>query len=341
MCAAVAMAEAPPSAPPKAPLLTKARASALGNELMMRYSSKSFQKKLGKLIASSGGKDGQAILYVPGRHELVLREQSDVLPRFGFDASAEGVHQMNAALEPLLDDSQIMKLLEGIHKHLQLPAPKRGKVEKVPEKQMEKQDAIELQADLLQVYSSADFQMKLSQIYKEFGQTKLEHAKVRTELIRSAQAEVLPKYGFEATTDGVKKMLKKIEPLLADHDVYSSAVLIDEVLYSPERNGMDTLSRGNVIAFMRESLAAFGTPDFQKSSADRRSKVVSKVSESILRRYGMKGGRAGTIMMALNVSEYISSPEVAKIVDAVNATLGMSRSACEHFRGRLKGLRQM
>ncbi|CAE7726930.1 Ankrd17 [Symbiodinium sp. CCMP2592] len=84
------------------PSLTKARALALQSELLAAFTAARFQKKFHELEReSSGDKDPS---YRAAFRKLVRKEQSQVIPRYGFDASESGVEQMLAAFEEFKED---------------------------------------------------------------------------------------------------------------------------------------------------------------------------------------------------------------------------------------------
>eukprot|EP00913_Durusdinium_trenchii_P024243 g22762.t1 len=103
------------------PKLTPARARAMMADLLAGFSSKSFQRKLDVLISAQVGQIPQDLLHVPGRVELALSVQREVLPRYGFDGSEHGVAQMLEAIQPLLaKDSRLVEQSEAIRQKLRI-----------------------------------------------------------------------------------------------------------------------------------------------------------------------------------------------------------------------------
>eukprot|EP00438_Fugacium_kawagutii_P026230 Skav233545 [mRNA] locus=scaffold563:10116:17863:+ [translate_table: standard] len=92
-------------------------------DLLAGFSSKSFQRKLDVLFSAQAGQNRAAkdLLYVPGRTELALSVQREVLPRYGFDGSEDGVAQMLEAIQPLLaKDSRLVEQSEAIRQKLRI-----------------------------------------------------------------------------------------------------------------------------------------------------------------------------------------------------------------------------
>eukprot|EP00930_Biecheleria_cincta_P000480 TRINITY_DN10103_c0_g1_i1.p1 TRINITY_DN10103_c0_g1~~TRINITY_DN10103_c0_g1_i1.p1 ORF type:complete len:134 (-),score=17.16 TRINITY_DN10103_c0_g1_i1:97-498(-) len=119
--------------PKPTPALTKARARALLTELIVAFSTRPFQNKLNKLLqrhtTNAGSAHGsvanviplQEIYHLEGREELVMEVQCDILPRYGFDDTAEGVQHMVQAMQPFLSDALIQEKMEVMKTKLSMP----------------------------------------------------------------------------------------------------------------------------------------------------------------------------------------------------------------------------
>jgi len=104
------------------PSLTQARAVAILTELLEAFKSKSFQKKLEKLVTKgSGAAVSGPLRHVEGRRALVFRAQRDILLKHGFLVNEAGVVAMKAALRAHLDDPKIRELSREARKQLRVP----------------------------------------------------------------------------------------------------------------------------------------------------------------------------------------------------------------------------
>jgi hypothetical protein len=99
------------------PCWTKARILKLGTELLEGYSAPHFQERLNQLLAKAPNPR-----QVEGRAELAMTVQSEVLPKYGFEASAAGVEAMTKTFAPFMIDWMVEKLVQDIEKTLGLPA---------------------------------------------------------------------------------------------------------------------------------------------------------------------------------------------------------------------------
>jgi hypothetical protein len=120
------------------PCWTKAKVLKLGTDLLEGYSDPLFQQQLqGLLAAAPNGRE------VPGRMELAHSVQQKVLPKYGFDATPEGVDEMVKTIAPFMVDWMVEKLVSDIEEKLGLPKnstinmawlPVRGQMPVVEEK---------------------------------------------------------------------------------------------------------------------------------------------------------------------------------------------------------------
>eukprot|EP00747_Dinoflagellata_sp_TGD_P170188 gnl/TRDRNA2_/TRDRNA2_201116_c0_seq1.p1 gnl/TRDRNA2_/TRDRNA2_201116_c0~~gnl/TRDRNA2_/TRDRNA2_201116_c0_seq1.p1 ORF type:complete len:227 (+),score=41.56 gnl/TRDRNA2_/TRDRNA2_201116_c0_seq1:98-682(+) len=77
------------------------------------------------------------------------------------------------------------------------------------------QEALALQSDLLAGFEAAEFQRDLLRLLWDYGGPDAsKHLTGRRELAFTVQKEVLPKYGFEASSAGVKDMMSTTEAML-------------------------------------------------------------------------------------------------------------------------------
>mmetsp|Transcript_92706 Transcript_92706/g.239400 ORF Transcript_92706/g.239400 Transcript_92706/m.239400 type:complete len:264 (-) Transcript_92706:172-963(-) len=219
--------------------LSAARARALLTELLVGFGSQGFQRKLTALIAASveaAGKEpgeGQVFLHVGGRRKLALAVQREVLPRYGFDGSHNGVQEMVEAIQPFLQDPQIAELSDSIREKLRLPQlgvdndERRASASDAPSTRLQRETALALHGELLGRCSDPDFRERLRRLLRGAPDDMQRDC---GQLLREAQAEVLPKYGFEASDDGVREMTKAVRHWLSDPEIQRLGRAIEEQL---------------------------------------------------------------------------------------------------------------
>jgi len=235
-------------------MLTKARARALLTELIVGFSTRPFQQKLDDLVhahvaARTGISVGAVancaapteVFQLEGRKELALTVQREVLPRYGFEPTEEGVQQMVRAMQPHLSEARIWEQSEAIKKKLRMPSKMTldsdsedefalanlAGNEAVP-RRLRRDKAVALQTELLQEYSQPEFQARL----REAMQIKDKEAQrqERKRLLREVQAMVMPRYGFEATDAGIASMKASFTPWNNDEEVQSLDLAMEEQL---------------------------------------------------------------------------------------------------------------
>lgn len=380
-------------------VLSKARATALLQELLAGYREENFQRNLKALVEAAGSQD---LEYIPGRLELTSTVQKEVLPRYGFEGDEAGLVQMSAAFKPMMEDPSLAAQVQEIHRALQIPTKKvpttilelpaeikmrtAKKVQSTPasqaethkepkalekpqekpqakEKKITQRRAVALQNELLAAYSAPRFQKKLNELRRNCsGLPSSEFRRFLKDLVRSAQAEILPRYGFDATDEGLHVLATAMAPLMTDPNVLLLSTSVDEVLYGkpdPQdiRNALEKCDepmigwRTVVVFFLREQLAQVATEEVQRKVANLkqlagcgpeddcfrlpgRDELAVNVQKQILENYGFDGNRRGVQAMITKCAENVHDPEVAVLMDGVNAGLGMSPADCKRFRER-------
>eukprot|EP00931_Biecheleriopsis_adriatica_P008843 TRINITY_DN109981_c0_g1_i1.p1 TRINITY_DN109981_c0_g1~~TRINITY_DN109981_c0_g1_i1.p1 ORF type:complete len:432 (-),score=112.65 TRINITY_DN109981_c0_g1_i1:101-1396(-) len=215
--------------------LTPARARAMLADLLVGFSAKSFQKKLDVLVTAQMGHSGsQDVFHVPGRKELALTVQREVLPRYGFDGSEYGVAMMVKAIQPLLAaDSRLAEQSEAIRAKLRILSKDSSEACDSSDdelangkKHIKREKAIALQGALLAQYSTPDFQMKLRKLMRKDPENVREE---RKRLIEDVQIAVLPQFGFPASDAGIEAMKEAFEEWQWDNEVRGLSRQIKEL----------------------------------------------------------------------------------------------------------------
>jgi len=230
---------------------------------------------------------------------------------------------------------------------------------------LSKARALALQNELLAAFSAARFQKKLNELVRECGDGKDSKASYHSalkRLIRREQLQVIPRYGFDASDEGVTEMLAAFQAFEEDSDVYVNSVAIQEALQqrkipSPRNECVRQVETADcktfVILLLRAQLVAFSHPAFQKSiralkakatTSDGfyhlpgRAKLALDVQKLILPRFGFEPSREGVQAMIGHSAQFINEPEVAVLLDSINSRLGMDATACHRFRDMVSSL---
>ena len=224
--------------------LTKERAMALQVELMAQYSAPTFQNQLHALTRTH---EPGSSKFRSGLCKLVRRVQLDVIPRYGFSASDEGVESMLVLFRSLAKDPDIEVNGVVINDLLQvkLPPMETNHSNRIIEKPLSKYRLLDMLRCQLIEFSQVKFQMDVKELKKcadynsgrVFDPAKpLErafedpegyfHLEGRADLALTVHKFLLPRHGFEPSKEGVKDMIRHCAPFVQDPEV---ANLLDRV----------------------------------------------------------------------------------------------------------------
>mmetsp|Transcript_33265 Transcript_33265/g.79732 ORF Transcript_33265/g.79732 Transcript_33265/m.79732 type:complete len:394 (-) Transcript_33265:309-1490(-) len=370
--------------------ISKARADALLTELSQGFGARSFQRKIQLLAEKSECGKPKELAQVPGMQSLAKRVYCEVFQRYGFssDDSLVVVLESLLAVHPQLK-AQVNQLWQvlGLHRDeeaketkapvpVKLPesttagkAPAQATVKKLGQDAqpgqsqgeadrcvLSKARALALQNELLAAFSSARFQKKLNELDRECD-GKSYRAAFR-KLVRREQLQIIPRYGFDDSDEGVEEMLRAFQCFQEDPDIYVNSAAIEEALHlqqaktsCPDAFGLRRVEKVDCKTFavqlLRAQLVAFSHPAFQKSiralkakatpedgfyHLPGRAKLALEVQKLILPRFGFEGSREGVQAMIAHCSQFATDGEVAVLLDSINSRLGMEDSACRRFR---------
>lgn len=250
---------------------------------------------------------------------------------------------------------------------VQPPSASKAKVK------VSKRRALALQKELLVAFGAPDFQKalhELARIHNDPKGVSREFASGFCKLVRSRQVEIIPRYGYDGSEEGVEEMLRTFKEMEGDPDIYINEVAIKEalsleVLRSPQTSDVvpaKPISKERVLELLRLHLAEFSKAFFQhkledlKKAADRssgrwsiqdgealpdpegyfhlpgRADLAFRVQKKFLPRYGFAATKDGVKEMICHCAKYLSDPDVEHLFDSLNSKLGMSSDACERFR---------
>eukprot|EP00435_Cladocopium_sp_Y103_P056378 s1156_g19.t1 len=112
-------------------------------------------------------------------------------------------------------------------------------------RRLSKPRAVALQNELLAAYTSARFQKKLQAIARQQGGAKMgslhrpDFQAALKNLLRKPQMDIISRYGFQASEQGIEEMEMELEFLEEDGDVYVNKVAIEEALFGPFEETLD------------------------------------------------------------------------------------------------------
>jgi hypothetical protein len=326
------------------PKLSSARARAMLSDLLLGFSSKSFQKKLDVLFVSPQfSQRSQDLFHVDGRKELALSVQREVLPRYGFEGNEAGVALMVKVLQPLIaTDQRLAEQSEAIRQKLRLSgktsSDSDSSDDELPNgrKRLKREKAIALQNALLAEYSLPEFQMKFRKLMRKEPDNVREE---RKRLIRDVHLRVLPKFGFEASDAGIDAMKEAFEEWQWDNEVRNLSKAIEEQLAVcmndaiAERAGQGlTASQRDTQTFESHCTASSRIPSYQEHDRPL-EQGTSRTAQSDERPAGIS--KAETLQLLQELLAGFSSPtfewKLSLLKKARNSRDGFSLDGIEEL----------
>jgi len=217
--------------------LSKARALALQTELLAAFSAARFQKKLNELGRECAEEKEKRTSYHSALKKLIRREQLQIIPSFGFDASDEGVTDMLTAFQEFEEDPDIYVNSVAIQEALQqkkLPSPRNESTMPQVETADCKAFVVLLLRAQLVAFSHPAFQKSIRALKSKVTPCDgFYHLPGRAELALDVQKLILPRFGFEPSREGVKAMIGHCSQFINQPEV---AILLDSI---NSRLGMD------------------------------------------------------------------------------------------------------
>ncbi|CAE7301096.1 unnamed protein product [Symbiodinium natans] len=213
-------------------------------ELMAQFGAPAFQNQLHALARTH---EPGSSKFRSGLCKMVRCVQLDVIPRYGFSASDEGVESMLVLFRSLAKDPNIEVNAVVINDMLQMKvAPmETNHNNRLVGKPLTKHRLLDMLRCQLHEFSQAKFQKDLEKLKtradynsgRVFDKAKpLErafedpegyfHLEGRADLALEVHKLLLPKYGFEPSKEGVQDMIRHCAPFVQDPDV---ADLLDRV----------------------------------------------------------------------------------------------------------------
>lgn len=214
--------------------LSKPSALALQNELLAAYTSARFQKKLQAMARQQGvAKSG---VHEPEFQEalksLLRKPQMEIISRYGFRASREGIEEMQLELRLLEEDGDIYVNRVAIEEALLGPFEDlTQEVEPHSGQPSTKQGVYLLLRSLFLGFSEAWFQEALVKLQLKKDKAESRNAQARpdpdgyfhlpgrAELALEVHQKILPRFGFDATKEGVSDMIRHCAGFLQDPEV--------------------------------------------------------------------------------------------------------------------------
>lgn len=274
---------------------TKDRVLKLCEELSEGFNAPEFQQELKKLLEKAPNNR-----QVPGRMQLALTVQQQVLPKYGFSGSLAGVEAMRETICPFMVDWMVKKLIDDIDRALGLPVDatlqaSQGPLstrETTPKSASESEQlSFSMPEDRSSPVESWDSLLSLGSmrcssrqgksltrvqvvglledLVKAFGsddvQQDLNKAGAKSPcnwaVVKRVMAEILPQHEMPGSVTGVMLIFDAIAPFIDDKEVKS---LVSEL------DGMLGLPNGATANFCRGDVASdapMQTSEFTRAQA--------------------------------------------------------------------------
>mmetsp|Transcript_162664 Transcript_162664/g.312317 ORF Transcript_162664/g.312317 Transcript_162664/m.312317 type:complete len:610 (+) Transcript_162664:122-1951(+) len=329
-------------------------------ELVEAFSTPDFMSELQNLSAGDAS----------GRKNLAFTVQKAVLPKYGIPGTSDGVEFMLTVIAPYLDDwmlvmegDMLKKMLREIENSLnaadKLPCllesrPRTAVIEK-PRAQssaaagMTKDKAFKMVWELLEAFSSFDFQQQLAKLKANKPNTirmrptsqSPKHIPGRSKLALTVQSYVLPKYGIPGTLDGEKMMREAISSFQGDWMLQEMLWAIDVQLAKNTETTLEwllgflrkhaksavqvSLTKVEMLSVTKELLEGFSRCDFQEKVEEFLSKDESAydmpgrmelaltVQSEVLPKYGIPGTHEGVAIMLEAMLPYTDDEKVQEL----------------------------
>lgn len=97
-------------------------------------------------------------------------------------------------------------------------------------RKLTREDALRCNEELYQGFTTDHFQRELANLASKHKEGSMPFLKARQELFLTVQKEVLPKYGFEGTLNGVFKLMGATQPFINDPEFKEIASKINDVI---------------------------------------------------------------------------------------------------------------
>mmetsp|Transcript_42335 Transcript_42335/g.75858 ORF Transcript_42335/g.75858 Transcript_42335/m.75858 type:complete len:646 (-) Transcript_42335:186-2123(-) len=208
--------------------LTKESACALQQELRDQFSTASFQARLREVedVCNPASTEFKKL-----QQELVFDVQRQIIPKYGFQASLDGVGEMRLAFKrQFSDDQEVSANTDAINRLIAKTSDPESEVERAAILELTRERALSLQEELRTAFSGANFQSKLSLAESAHGHGTLEFKKVQQELVLNVQKQIIPKYGYWPSVAGVADMRLAFKRFSDDLQVNANIKTINRLI---------------------------------------------------------------------------------------------------------------
>ncbi|CAJ1356570.1 unnamed protein product [Effrenium voratum] len=290
-------------------------------------------------------------------------ERNFLLPveEFNEDANLE-----KAPKEVALEKSIASPQVQSTEREKRIDSPSGFALEEV---QLDKEQAIALQEAMMTAFNAPLFQRQLHE-----KQSNADFRRNRVQLVRKTQLAVIASFGFPGTLEGVEQMLRAFRTFKEDPDIQVNEAAISALLSPQETEESSNWAQActkpsnklRVMELLRKLLKEFSAAAFQVEveelkrvanynsrrvfdvklgdvnfedpegyfELEGREDLVLATQSSVLSSFGFHGEGLQAVLQ--HCAPFFRDPEVAELLDSVNAKLGMSPSACRRFRAATK-----
>jgi len=332
--------------------LTREQVLAMTQELLWGFSNPYFQGKRQEVLAKKRNiEDVQAL------HELALTVQSRVLRKYGIEGSFEGVAQMVGEIIRFMDDDEgLRQMLRELDDKLGVLAETESHVRRTGllTELFTKKQALSLMKELLQSYSTPDFQSKVQE-WLNGRSCAPGNVPGRSRFVLAMQSKLLVKYGLPATEKKVAIWNSDaMDPFLDDwmmqQMVCVMKIKLGMELPTPADKLLDivntrrqppfpiSLTRDQVLALAEDLLESYNSPDFQQQlqklaenengkNVPGRVPLAISVQCKVLPKYGIPGTFEGIETMLLAITPFIEDSMLQTHLDAINEACGFPKNS--------------
>lgn len=215
---------------------------------------------------------------------------------------------------------------------------------------LSKARALALQTELLAAYTTPKFQKKLHEIARKLDASDSNRASRASaytafkHLVRKSQREIIPRYGFDPSEEGVECMMKAFRNFQDDADIYVGNCAIKEAL-SLNETSKDNIAplqalqsnKENVLLWLRRLVISFSAPSFQALKGERHWDAASldeyhnflghaaQLGVDVTNERSSQRSRMGSSLVGncLDLLREDADADVVCLFDAMNMCLGL------------------
>lgn len=147
---------------------------------------------------------------------------------------------------------------------------------------MTKVRALGLQNELKERFSEQMFRDQIFELQQLYDYESLEFKKAQHQLVLTTQAEIIPKYGFEANANGVADMRLAVQAFSSDPDVKDNMEIINRLIMKDSTMDQDQATLWHNVTF-------------KKLTGGTKVMVANEFVSNMVQNVRLKPGKFGTV----------------------------------------------